>query len=356
MYTRLPRLILCVAIASACATLATRAAARSEEWKNAKGETFKAEPSELLGPWALFDNGTLVPLSALSEEDSVRFYQGLKDQPARSPDWKTATSKISAELYGRLLHYKGVELENDSESGRPEPEFYMMFFTTGDKNMSWNMLQRSTPDLYSSLIKSYPEMVQGVVFGVGDTIQDQFDISVNTKGDWMFTIFDTEVQMRTLTHLIPTNYYGIVVMTRNGVPLFGPDAATDDQVKDTFKNLTGLLDHMKPTDMKVWMARAHYFHVVQPVAFANGHSDPMLMGNPLVDSMLRKMKIYKLDATFHVAADGKITDVAVTPYDMAPGTVKMFADGFQRGCLFVPAVDHGKFVDGTFKYHMELAP
>jgi hypothetical protein len=85
MYPKLPRLILCVAIASACATLATRAAARSEEWKNAKGETFKAEPSELLGPWALFDDGTLVPLSMLSEEDSVRFYQGLKDlEPARS--------------------------------------------------------------------------------------------------------------------------------------------------------------------------------------------------------------------------------------------------------------------------------
>jgi hypothetical protein len=66
------------------------------------------------------------------------------------------------------------------------------------------------------------------------------------------------------------------------------------------------------------------------------------------------MKIYKVDATFHVAADGKITAVDVTPYDMSPDTVKMFSSGFQRGCVFVPAVDNGKFVDGTYKYHMEV--
>jgi hypothetical protein len=356
MTPRISRLSLCLAIAAACCGLATTAGAKSEEWKNAKGETFRATPSEVLGPWALFDDGTLVPLSLMSDEDTVRFYQVIKDLPSRSADWKTATSPVSAELYGRLLHYSGIELAADNESGRPEPEFYVMFFTTGDKNMSWNMLQRSTPALYASLMKSYPDMAQGVVFGVGDTAQDQFDISVNTKGDWMFTVFDTEVQMRTLTHLIPTNLYGIVVMTRNGVPLFGPDAATDDQVKDTFQKFTGLLDHMKATDMKVWIARAHYFRIVQPVAFGNGHSDPMLMGNPLVEATLRKMKIFKLDATFHVAADGKITSVSVTPYDMTPGTVKMFTDGFQRGCLFVPAVDHGKFVDGTYTYHMEIAP
>jgi hypothetical protein len=203
-------------------------------------------------------------------------------------------------------------------------------------------------------MKEYPDLVQGVVFGVGDTAQDQFDISVNTKGDWMFTTFETEVQMRTLTHMIPTNFYGIVVMTRNGVPLFGPDSATDDEVKATFEKFTALLDHSRMMDPKVWLARAHYYLAVQPVAFAHGHSDPLLMGNPLVAATLRKMKIYKVDATFHVAADGKIASVDVTPYDMAPNTVKMFSDGFQRGCVFVPAVDNGKFVEGTYKYHMEV--
>src|SRR5580658_2962245 len=246
MTPRIPRLALCVAIAAAGFALASVAGARSEDWKNAKGETFRAAPSEILGPWAVFDDGTLLPLSLLSDEDTLRFYERLKDVPARAADWKQATSPISAELYGRLMHYSGDELATDNESGRPEPEFYIMFYTTNDQNLSWNMLQRSTPQLYAKLIKDFPDLVQGVVFGVGDTAQDQFDISVHTKGDWMFTVFETEVQMRTLAHLIPTNLYGIVVLTRNGVPLFGPDAATDDQVKETFQKLTGLLEHMKP--------------------------------------------------------------------------------------------------------------
>lgn len=356
MTPSLSRLVFCTAITALACGFAANAVAKSEDWKNAKGETFSASASDILGPWALFSDGTLVPLNLLSNEDCVRFYERLKDVPARADDWKDAKSPISSELYGRLQHYAGAELAQDNEAGRPEPEFYIIFFTTGDKNLSWNELQRSTPDLYAKVLKAYPDLVQGVVFGVGDTAQDQFDISVNTKGDWMFTVFETEVQMRTLTHLIPTNLYGIVVMTRNGVPLFGPDAATDDEVKATFSNFMGMLDHMRMTDPRVWLARAHYFRAVQPVAYAHGHADPMLMGNPLVGSTLRKMKIYKVDATFHVAADGKITAVDVTPYDMPPNTVKMFTDGFQRGCVFVPAVDNGKFVDGTYKYHMEVAP
>jgi hypothetical protein len=355
MTPRIPRFTQCVAIAAAVLGFATAASAKSEEWKNAKGETFSAGASDIIGPWALFDDGTLVPLSALSAEDSVRFYERLKDVPERADDWKNATSKVSAELYGRLNHYAGEELATDNESGRPEPEFFIIFFTTGDKNMSWNELQRSTPALYAKVMKDFPGLVQGVVFGVGDTAQDQFDISVNTKGEWMFTTFETEVQMRTLTHLIPTNLYGIVVMTRNGVPLFGPDSATDDEVKATFEKFTGLLEHMRMSDPKVWLARAHYYSAVQPVAFAHGHSDPLLMGNPLVEATLRKMKIYKVDATFHIAADGKIAGVDVTPYDMPAATVKMFTDGFQRGCVFVPAVDNGKFVDGLYKYHMEIS-
>jgi hypothetical protein len=66
------------------------------------------------------------------------------------------------------------------------------------------------------------------------------------------------------------------------------------------------------------------------------------------------MKVYKIDATFQVAADGKVTSVEVEPNGMSPSMVAMFTSGFKRGCLFVAAVDHGKFVDGTYKYHMEV--
>jgi hypothetical protein len=40
---------------------------------------------------------------------------------------------------------------------------------------------------------------------------------------------------------------------------------------------------------------------------------------------------------------------------MTPAQIKQFSDGFKRGCLFVPAVDHGKFVDGTYSFRMDVS-
>jgi hypothetical protein len=36
--------------------------------------------------------------------------------------------------------------------------------------------------------------------------------------------------------------------------------------------------------------------------------------------------------------------------------VAMFEKGFAQKCLFVPAVTDGKFVDGTYAYHLAVAP
>jgi hypothetical protein len=357
----LPRLGVCVATACAICALATSASARSEDWKNAKGETFSAEPSDIIGPWALFDDSTLVPLSLLSDEDCVRFYTELKKQPARASDWKKASSKVSAELFGRLMHYEGDAnshaLANDDETGRQEPEFFIIFYTTNDQTHSWDLLSRSTPALYAKLVKDYPDLVQGVVFGVGEnSAQEHFDNAVNTKGEWMYALFADENKMRTLQRRIPTNLYGIVVMTRDGVPLFAPpDSTTDEQVKDTFDKFRAMLSHMRQNDPKVWAAQAHYLRATQPLEYANGHCDPLLMGNPLVESTLKMMNIFVVDATFKIAADGRIMSVEVKSADMTDNQLRQFSDGFKRGCLFVPAVDHGKFVDGIYHYHMEVA-
>jgi len=355
MNPRLPRLVSCVALLAAVCGLVSTARAKSEHWTNAKGEEFSAAPADVLGPWALFDDGTLLPFSLMLPEDCVRFYKGLQEVPARASNWKDAKSKISSELYGRLLHYNGNNLEGDNEDGRPEPEFFIIFYTNNDKTQSWDELSRSTPGLYSKLIADYPGLVQGVVFGhPQEDMQDFMDVATNTKGEWMFVQFHVENQMRTILRMMPTNLYGILVMTRDGIPLFGPDSQTDEQVKATFAKFNGLLQHMRPEDMKGWAARAYYAKAVQPVAFANGKSDPILIGNPLDEAKLRQMKVYKIDATFQVAADGKVTSVEVEPNGMSPSMVAMFTSGFKRGCLFVAAVDHGKFVDGTYKYHMEV--
>ena len=217
------------------------------------------------------------------------------------------------------------------------------------------MPSASTPALYAKLKHDYPDLVEGFVFGVGEVLQDQYDIAVNTKGDWLFTNFETEVQMRTLKQMIPTNLYGILFVTRDGVPLFGPQANTEEQIKGIFEKVNGLLKHVVPTDPRGWKAEGYYLAAVQPVAYAHGHADPTMIGNPLSAATLKQMKIMKVDATFQIAADGSITSVEVDPATVPEKLVPMFTNGFKK-CLFVPAVDNGAFVAGTYHYHLDVAP
>ena len=55
-----------------------RAASPMQEWKDAKGATFKGEPIEVMGPMVLFRTGAIsskfLPMRVLSPEDCVRFH------------------------------------------------------------------------------------------------------------------------------------------------------------------------------------------------------------------------------------------------------------------------------------------
>jgi hypothetical protein len=340
-------------LAAACLGVAP-ANAKTDEWKDVKGNAFEAEPAALLGPIALFSNGTMVPLSVLTPEDCVRFYNGMKSVPPRAAEWRLGKSKITEDLVGRLMNYDGDRLVADDLKGRPEPDFYMVFFACNDKSQAWDMLGKSTPELFAKLQKDYPGMVQGVVFGVSETPVQHVFMATSMKGGWLVTDFRRQVEMDNLRRLTPTNSYGIVFMTRDGLPLFGPDAINEIQVKAIFDQARGLLDHVREDNPHGWKARAHYMSAVQPVAYANAKSDPVLMGNPLMADGLRQRKIFRIDATIDVGADGKVTNVAVKPEGVPPAMVGPLGDALARACVFVPAVDHGKFVDGTYAYHMDV--
>jgi hypothetical protein len=350
----LPLIRLCSAIAAASCGLLPAALARSSEWKDAKGNLFEADPVEVIGPIAFFSNGTLLPLSLLSPEDCIRFFQGMKGPPVRAAEWSQGKSPITEDLIGRSLKYDGDHLVADDLKGRPEPEFYMVFYTTNSKSAAWDMMGKSTPDLFAKLQSDYPGMVQGVMFGVDEARSEHVFMATSMKGNWLVTDFREQVEMDHIRRMTPTSSYGILVMTRNGLAVFGPDAINEIQVKAIFAKFTGLLALVQPDNPRGWKDRAHFWRAVQPVAYAKGKSDPVLLGNPLVAARLRQLKIYQVDATFHVAADATITAVEVKPDGMPAGMVTMLSEGFRKVAVFVPAVDHGRFVDGVYAYHMEV--
>ncbi len=75
----------------------------------------------------------------------------------------------------------------------------MIFYSTNDKNMTWNMLRNETPALYRQDDPRPPGPDPGrQSSGSARRSADHLDLAVNTHGDWMYTEFATEVEMRTL--------------------------------------------------------------------------------------------------------------------------------------------------------------
>ncbi len=345
---------LCVFIAAALAAFPVQSLAKTSQWTLAKGEVIEAEAVEALGPVALFDNGAMVPFSMLTSEDCLRFYQAVSKRAPRADDWSRAKSPVSEEVQGRLMKYDGDRLVPDDLKGRPEPELYMFFFTTNSVSQAWDMVGKTTPELFSKLQAAFPGEVQGVLFGVQESPAEHASLAITMKGGWLVTDYRQQVEMDTIRRWTPQINYGLVVATRSGVAIFGPDAMNENQIRQTFAKTAALLDQIRPSNHHGWASRAHYLSAVQTVLYANGKSDPVPMGNPLVAEGLRQRKIYTVDAKIHVAADGSIPAVDIVPESLPPGMAAPLADALRKSSVFVPAVDHGKFVDGVYAYHMDV--
>ena len=336
---------------------APTAQARSERWKDLQGNSFRGEPVEAVGPFALFRHGLAgrrVLLDALAPEDCVRFYEEAAKLPSRAADWAEAKSDLSWELRGRVTRVEGDRLVPVDVKGRPEPEFYVLFFVSNGEGKSWDLLGKSASP-YAELQQKHPGWAEGVMFGLRHTATEHSNMAVSMKVPWLVASFYDESKMNTLVRLAPAEGFALQVLTREGVPVFAESNPDEPAIKRFFGALDELLALMNPDNPRTWKARAHYLRAIQPAIHANGHSDPVLLGNPLVAEGLRQRKIFRIDATLRVAADGAVEDVTVSPNDsIPPEMMAPLGEALHKSCVFVPAVDHGKFVAGVYQYHLDV--
>src|SRR5260221_4511499 len=123
----LPRIVWTLFLSSALLT-----SAKVESWTDTQGNTFKGEPSEVLGPIALFRTksagGRRLPWRALSPADCVRFHEAVAKKPARADDWTKATGNLTFDLLNRVKQRVNNELVKAPLSGRPEPLVLVAFY------------------------------------------------------------------------------------------------------------------------------------------------------------------------------------------------------------------------------------
>jgi hypothetical protein len=238
--------------------------------------------------------------------------------------------------------------------GRPEPEFFILFFASNSIGQSWEMMGRSTPQLYSKIQQDHPGMVEALFYGLRHSRREHIAMAVGTKMSWLVADPYEESKMDAINRLAPGDGYGMMIVSRSGVPLLSSAADSEAAVKQTLNQLTELLDLMRPDDARAWNDRAYYLRAVQPVAYAKGHSPPLLVGVPLKTDALKQAGISRFDATIEVAADGIVTKVRVKPdAALPPEMAGPISDALQEA-VFVPAVKNGKFVADVYEYHFEL--
>lgn len=350
----LPSLLCVLSLAS---TLSSPA--KIEDWKDPQGNTFKAEPSEALGPFALFRTptgaGRRLPWRALSPADCVRFDEQVGPMTVAAAHWSDAGGKLTGRLRGYLREIAGVSPVQADLANRPEPQLLIVFFVDNSVSQSWDMLGKSIAP-FKALLAKHPGEVAGVQFGANHGAQEHVDMAIKTNVPWLLVDYDEQKRITPLFLLSPRRTeFGLLMMSRDGVPISAANNPDAEAISRFFADAEVLLDLLHPGNPLSWADRVHYLKSVQVARHRQDNAGPLLVGDPLVPKGLKDRGIFRVEAKIEVGADGKVTGVtlkddASIPAAMAPALAK----ALQRSSVFVPAVDHGQFVAGTYDYVVDV--
>ena len=214
------------------------------EWRDAKGGTFKAEAVEVMGPLALFRTGAIssrfVPMAALSPADCVRFHQATSARPPRAPRWSEAKGRATAEFLGRLLQTQDGRLRPFDLEQVPEPELLLLFFGSRKTEGLYHLLDNAMP-FAKRIERVYPGRVATVLVS---TWEGAFNPQwLPRSRSWLMADPGKQADMKTLARFVPGAGFAAILMTREGVPLIGGPVNDDFELMQFVDRARGWLIH-----------------------------------------------------------------------------------------------------------------
>ncbi|MSU49064.1 MAG: hypothetical protein EXS37_08280, partial [Opitutus sp.] len=338
-----------------------RAAPAASEWKDHKGATFRGEPVEALGPLALFRIGSnssrFLPMRIFSPEDCVRFYQAIAGRPARADRWSDAKGQASGELIGRLQIAERGQLQAFNFTAVPEPELLIVLFggkRNPDAAPPYFLLDNLAPFI-NRVQRVYPGRVATVVWAVRQA-------NMNLKGlpnarTWLVADPEKQSAMKVVSRFAPVGGFVMVLMTREGIPLLGGAANDVGEVMKFVDGASDMLWQLNPANPRGARDRLHYLRAVRPAEFAQGKSDPLLLIDPLRVDALRQRGVARVEARFGIKADGGVAEVEILPGSkLPPPLVAPLTEALRMNTIFLPAIDQGAPVTGSYLYDLKIAP
>lgn len=326
----------------------------ADSWTDVNGQTFELRAVEAMGPFILFSSkptlGRWLPAQALPLPELTRFSRAVDDHPPRSTDWASAAGALTSELRGHLQALEKQKLVPYAVDRQPEPAVIVTLYMNRHHRDTWRIMWPSMEPL-ADLSKRHPDILKCVLFGSNYTHREWIREIRDVPTQCLFVSANDPAQLPTLRRFIPETGYGIMVLSRDGVPLFSESNPDEDAVKALWRRISefvGLLDERNP---HAWWALAYYRTAEKLGEHPQGRVEPELIGTPIVHDSLKKLKVESIDATLRVAPDGTVAEVTDVTSDrpLAPKIEEAIAAALKMAVL-VPALEDGKPVEGHYVY------
>lgn len=333
--------------------------AKNSSWKDAQGASFRGDPREVLGPWAMFKTGPTsgrkVFLHNFSPADSLRFYEEISSRPALAKNWAEAKGMATQNMVGHVLQLKGKDLVPADLAAMPEPQLLLVLVGSHNDGESWEMVG-SMMSIYQRIQRVYPGLVGTVFLGTRHNNAEHREMAVQAGMPWLIADFSDQSAMTELHRYIPNEGTNMVLISREGVPLLGTRASDREAIMKFSDQLAEFLTLLNPSDVRGWKERVGYFSAIRPVEFAHSYSEPMLIGSPLRIAGLKKYGVTRINAHLDVAADGKVSPtLRSTAAEVPPALVGALTE-LLRQAVILPAIDHGNAVAGGLDYILDVPP
>lgn len=332
--------------------------AKRSEWRDTQGNVIKAEPVEVLGPFALFRDGATkgnrMLLRGLSDEDCVRFYNETRASGERADKFSDATGVVTRGLRGSLMRVVGEDLVEADLAQIPEPEIMIVLYASHNDGESWRMLENFV-STYHRLKRVFGGRIECMYFGIRQDAAAHRRQVTNMKLPWLIADPLEQRKLSLLAKFRPREGPSMLVISRDGAPLLsgsGEDLESTMEFADKLGELVGFMNEGNP---KTWKDRAHYHGAVRAVKYARSEVGPELIGNPLRPVAMRDYGVGRIEAKLAIGIDGKVSEVEVLPGSQVPE--KLLAPlqtALQRSAIFLPAMRDGQAVPGSFDYVLEV--
>jgi hypothetical protein len=325
-------------------------------WKTTDGNKFRGEPAGIIGPLAIFKTGKVdsskILLTLLAPADCVRFYNELDALGIRGDDWANASGRITKEIYGAARHLDNGHLVEVSLDGVPEPEYVLLARAIYDRKRTWDVMKFAI-DEYKSLKEQFPTKFEAFFHGERMGELAYLEVATDINLPWLIPDLADRNRMDSIRELLPTNGPALLLVTRGGTIVAGTYKDDEAEVNKTMATIAQLFALDRRGAIASMKEREYFYRAVQPVEFASGSCDPLIVADPISREALKLAGVTKLEATIEVGADGSVTNLTMSEDNTLTEELSGNLSKALSRARFVPAVTNGEWVAGTFKYSLD---